>query len=75
MCICFQMYRPFLEACTRNRGAAKLAVFGNANWVEAEILDFFYSIISIYTSLKCLNLVNVLPIQKYILAQSAWLSS
>lgn len=41
VCICFQICRLFLEACTRNRGGAKLAVFGNANWVEAEILDFF----------------------------------
>lgn len=71
------MYRLLLEACTGNRGATKLAVFGNAEWVEAEILDFFYSIlpISIYTSLKWLNLVSSLPIKKYILAQPAWLSS
>lgn len=36
------MYRLLLEACTGNRGATKLAVFGNAEWVEAEILDFFF---------------------------------
>lgn len=35
VCICFQIYRLFLEVYTRNR-ASKI-VFENANRVEAEI--------------------------------------
>lgn len=56
ICIFFQTYKLFPEANTRNRGAAEVIVFGNSNLLEAEILEYFYSIpsISVYTSFKML---------------------